>query len=248
MTASARDLAVAPWTRPRGRPGCVVNGRYYDRHESRRLYSVQGPGLVTLDQGAYRALAIYSRLGETPPGEQVLDYLGDCRGPAARRTGRQEAVVIWRYMFVDAGADALASGLACACGVDAERVGVVAARADGTWPDWVQGYEVVAETVPARGEARLMATLFVFRDAAEVERLDDHAVARALADALGCTVFLPDEKDANPFNYWRLCPHQPTERVALDPDGEDEEPLRVTVTGPARSWVPEGAEVPKAAE
>lgn len=154
--------------------------------------------------------------------------------------------MIWRSMFIDTGAGALAEGLAAAFGVSAARVAVVT-TADGIWPDWVQGFEVVAETWPTRGEARLMATLFVFRSPAEVERLDDRALAQALADALGCAVFLADEADPCSDNYWRLRPGLPAERVALDPDGESENPTRVTVNGPATSVMPQPEDVSEAA-
>lgn len=153
--------------------------------------------------------------------------------------------MIWRSVFVDAGTSVLAEGLAAAFGVDAAQVAVVA-TANEVWPDWVQGFEVVAETWPARGEARLMATLFVFRDPAAVERLDDRAVAQALANTLGCTVFLADEADSYSDNYWRLRPGLPADRVALDSDGEDETPPRVTVAGPATRPIPE--DVSEAAE
>ena len=78
------------------------------------------------------------------------------------------------------------------------RVAVVADMPEG-WPAWVQGYEVVAETRPARGEARLLATLFLFRDPAAVERVDDGAVMQALADRLGWAVLLPDENHSEPI-------------------------------------------------
>ena len=155
--------------------------------------------------------------------------------------------MIWRSVFIDAGTGVLAEGLAAAFGVDAARVAVVAA-ANVVWPDWVQGFEVVTETWPARGEARLMATLFVFRDPVGVERLDDRAMAQELANTLGCTVFLADEADSYSDNYWRLRPGLPAKRVALDPDGEGETPPRIMVTGPATRITPEPEDVFGAAE
>ncbi len=144
-------------------------------------------------------------------------------------------MTIWRDMFIEAGVDAstLAQGLAGTLGVDAARVAVVAGTHEG-WPAWVEGYEVLAETWPAQGEARLMATLFLFRDPAEVERVDDGAVAQALADRLGCAVLLPDEADTDPFNCLRFRPKAVMDRVSLDPDALDEHPPRVAVFGPAR--------------
>ena len=57
-------------------PYYVVNGRYYGIHEGGRTYPVQGPGLMTLDRGAFRALGIYNSLGDTPAAEQQLDRAG----------------------------------------------------------------------------------------------------------------------------------------------------------------------------
>lgn len=155
--------------------------------------------------------------------------------------------MIWRSVFIGAGTGVLAEGLAAAFDVNAARIAVVA-TANGARPDWVQGFEVVAETWPARGEARLMATLFVFRGPTAVERLDDRAVAQMLANTLSCTVFLADEAYSYSDNHWRLRPGLPAERVALDPDGEGETPPRVTVTGPATRPMPKPEDVPEAAE
>jgi len=57
-------------------PYYAVNGRYYGIHEGSRIYPEQGPGLMTLDRGAFRALGIYNSLGETPDAEQRLDRAG----------------------------------------------------------------------------------------------------------------------------------------------------------------------------
>ncbi len=57
-------------------PYYVVNGRYYGIHEGSRIYPEQGPGLMTLDRGAFRALGIYNSLGGTPDAEQRLDRAG----------------------------------------------------------------------------------------------------------------------------------------------------------------------------
>ena len=143
-------------------------------------------------------------------------------------------MTIWRSMFVEAELDsaALARGLAGALDTDTARIAVVADMPEG-WPAWVEGYEVVAETRPACGGALLLATLFLFRDPAAVERVDDGAVMQALADRLGCAVLLPDEADADPFNYLRFGPGSTADRVSLDPDALDEGPPRVVVFGPA---------------
>ena len=143
-------------------------------------------------------------------------------------------MTIWRTVFIEAevGIVGLACDLAGALDVGAAQVAVVAETPDG-WPAWVEGYEVVAETRPARGEARLLATLFLFRDPAAVERVDDGAVMQALADRLGWAVLLPDEADADPFNTLRFGPGSTADRVSLDPDALDEDPPRVVVSGPA---------------
>ena len=138
-------------------------------------------------------------------------------------------------MFIEAevGIVGLTCDLTGALDVGAAQVAAVADTPDG-WPAWVKGYEVVAEIRPACGEARLLATLFLFRDPAAVERVDDGAVMQALADRLGCAVLLPDETDTDPFNSLRFRPGSAVDRVSLDPDALDEHPPRVVVFGPAR--------------
>ena len=155
--------------------------------------------------------------------------------------------MIWRDVYIEADVEAstLASALASAFGVNETRIGVVAGG--GVWPDWVKSCEVWAGLWPTRGEARLIAMLFVNRDKAEVECLDDRAVSQALANNLNCTVFLADEADTYSDNYWRLRPASPAERVALDPDGESEDPPRVTVIGPATRPLPELEDVSETA-
>ena len=141
-------------------------------------------------------------------------------------------MTVWRDVFIGKDVDppALTRGLANAFGVDTARVAILAA--DEEWLTLSDGFEIVAETSPTCGEARLMATLFLFRNPAEVERVEDQIVVQALADNLGCTVLLPDEADMDPFNYLRFRPHVPVERVSLDPDGLDEGPTRVGIYGP----------------
>ena len=142
-------------------------------------------------------------------------------------------MTIWRGVFIEENVDltALARGLANAFGVGTARVAIVAADEDWLTPS--DGFEVVAETSPTCGEARLMAVLFLFRDPAEVERLEDRAVVQALADGLSCTVLVPDDADISPFSYLRFRPRVPVDRVSLDPDGLDDRPPRVEVYGPA---------------
>ena len=142
-------------------------------------------------------------------------------------------MTIWRDVFIENNVDlpALAHSLASAFGVNTAQVAVV--TTDEEWLTLPDGFEVVVETRPTCGEARLMATLFLFRDAAEVERVEDRAVVQDLADGLGCAVLLPDDADMDPFNYLRFRPSVPADRVSLDPEGLDERPTRVEVHGPA---------------
>ena len=142
-------------------------------------------------------------------------------------------MTIWRAVFIEASLDppSLARGLANAFGVDPARVAILTDT--GEWLAWKDGFEVVADTSPTCGEARLMAELFLFRDPAVVERVEERTVVQALANGLGCTVLLPDDADRDPFNFLRFRPHVPVDRVSLDPDGLDERPVRVEVCGPA---------------
>ena len=136
-------------------------------------------------------------------------------------------------MFIETSVDppALARGLANAFGVDTARVAVLTDT--GEWLTLTDGFEIVAETSTTCGEARLMAALFLFRDPAEVKRVEEQRVVQALADSFGCTVLLPDDADMDPFNYLRFRPCALVDRVSLDPDGLDERPVRVEVCGPA---------------
>ena len=53
-------------------------------------------------------------------------------------------------------------------------------------------------------------------------------------DTLRCAVLLPDEAVLNPWTFLRFHPGGVVDRVSLDPDGLDEDPVRVEVFGPAR--------------
>jgi len=50
-----------------------------------------------------------------------------------------------------------------------------------------------------------------------------------LTDRLDCAVLLPDDDDLNPFNYLRFRPQVAMDRVGLDSDGLNEDPMRVAV-------------------
>jgi len=57
----------------------------------------------------------------------------------------------------------------------------------------------------------------------------ERAFAQALTDRLDCAVLLPDDDDLNPFNYLRFRPQVAMDRVGLDSDGLNEDPMRVAV-------------------
>ena len=138
-------------------------------------------------------------------------------------------MTIWRSVLIEAnlGSRALTDALANALGVDVAELAIVEGRS-GEWPAEAYG-EVVAETWPASGESRLMVTLFLYRDPAAVEQVDDRMFVQALADRLGCAVLLPDEADTDPFNYLRFRPHKTMDRLSIDPCSLDECPMRIAV-------------------
>ncbi len=144
-------------------------------------------------------------------------------------------MTIWRDVLieVDPGSQVLAQSLADAFKVDIGKVdiGKVAVVTGGPerWP--TKPPEIVADTQPVCGESRLTVTLFVCREPAMVERMDDKVVVQALADRIGCTVLLPDDGDTSPFSFVRFRPRATHDRVDLDPDGLDESPPHITVLG-----------------
>ncbi len=54
----------------------VVNGRTYGHHDG-TLYPMSGPGIHTLDRGAFKALGVYNKFGgETEAATKILDNMG----------------------------------------------------------------------------------------------------------------------------------------------------------------------------
>ncbi len=142
-------------------------------------------------------------------------------------------MTIWRDIFIEncIGDEAFATALAGALAVPKELIEIK--RGGGMWSDTYR--DVRVEIWPTRGQYCLMAALFVLRDQAALNQLDDQAILQALADRLGCTVLLPDETVLNLPIYLRFRPGAVPDKVDLDPDGLDESPPRVAVSGPASS-------------
>jgi pimeloyl-ACP methyl ester carboxylesterase len=72
----------------------VVHGRIYGIHDTpsgggvQNLYPIRGEGILVLDRGAYKALGVYNKFGETAFAEQILDRMGVA---AAQRASAREA-------------------------------------------------------------------------------------------------------------------------------------------------------------
>ena len=140
-------------------------------------------------------------------------------------------MTIWRDIFIEncIGDEALAAALADA--LVTPRKSIETKRGGGMWSDTL--CDVRVEIWPTHGQYCMMAALFVLRDQAALNQLDDRAILQALADRLGCAVLLPDETVLNLPIYRRFRPGIVADKVELDPDGLDEYPLRVSVSGPA---------------
>ena len=146
-------------------------------------------------------------------------------------------MTIWRDIFIEncIGDEALAIALADA--LVAPRKLIEIKRGGGMWSDTLR--DVRVEIWPTHGQYCMMAALFVLRDQAALNQLDDRAILQALADRLGCAVLLPDETVLNLPIYLRFRPGAAPDKVGLDPDGLDESPPRIVVSGPAASDVDE---------
>lgn len=140
-------------------------------------------------------------------------------------------MTIWRDIFIEncIGDGALATALANALVVPRKFIEIK--RGGGMWSDTPRDMRV--EIWPTHGQYCMMAALFVLRDQAALNQLDDRAVLQALADRLGCAVLLPDETVLNLPIYLRFRPGVAPDKVELDPDGLDERPPCVAVSGPA---------------
>ncbi len=142
-------------------------------------------------------------------------------------------MTIWRDIFIEncIGDEALATALADALVVPKDLIEIK--RGGGMWSDMFR--DVLVEIWPTHGQYCMMAALFVLRDQAALNQLDDRAILQALADRLGCAVLLPDETVLNLPVYLRFRPGAAPDKVDLDPEGLDESPPRVAVSGPASS-------------
>jgi len=137
-------------------------------------------------------------------------------------------MTIWRDIFIEncIGDEALAKALANVLVVPKELVEIK--RGGGIWSDSFR--DVRVEIWPTHGQYCMMAALFVLRDQAAVNQLDDHTILQALADRLGCAVLLPDETVLSLPVYLRFRPGAAPDKVGLDPEGLDESPPRVAVS------------------
>jgi len=52
-----------------------VNKRTYGHHDG-TLYPIKGPGFHLLDRGAYKALGVYNKFGNSTTANSILDNMG----------------------------------------------------------------------------------------------------------------------------------------------------------------------------
>lgn len=52
----------------------LPNGRVYGEHGG-RLYPIEGPGFTSLDRGAFKALGIFNKFGNTPRASNILNNM-----------------------------------------------------------------------------------------------------------------------------------------------------------------------------
>ena len=136
-------------------------------------------------------------------------------------------MTIWRDIFIEnrIGDEALADALVV------PRNLIEIKRGGGMWSDTLR--DVRVEIWPTHGQYCMMAALFVLRDQAALNQMDDQAVLQALADRLGCAVLLPDETVPNLPVHLRFRPGAAPDKAGLDPEGLDESPPCVALPGPA---------------
>ena len=65
-----------------------INGRIYGQHDG-TLYPIRGNGFYPLDRGAYKALGVYNKFGNTPQAKQIMDNM------QINSNSRQEALKVW---------------------------------------------------------------------------------------------------------------------------------------------------------
>jgi hypothetical protein len=75
---------------PGGEVSYTVHGRTYGAHSNGTLYPMQGEGIHVLDRGAFKALGVYNRFGDTPRAAQILDSMGIGAAERAKALG------VWR--------------------------------------------------------------------------------------------------------------------------------------------------------
>ncbi|WP_146209657.1 hypothetical protein [Vitiosangium sp. GDMCC 1.1324] len=73
-----------------GEVSYTVNGRTYGAHPNGTLYPMQGDGIHVLRRGAFKALGVYNRFGDTPRAAQILDSMG------IGMNERAQALGVWR--------------------------------------------------------------------------------------------------------------------------------------------------------
>ncbi|WP_454907450.1 hemagglutinin repeat-containing protein [Variovorax gossypii] len=69
----------------------LINNRLYGAHDG-TLYPISGPGLYTLDRGAYKALGVLNKFGDTPQADNILKNMG-----ISDQT-REVALNVWRVI------------------------------------------------------------------------------------------------------------------------------------------------------
>jgi hypothetical protein len=68
----------------------IVNDRIYGLDPSGVAYPISGPGIHVLDRGAFKALGVYNRFGESARAEEILDAMG------VQAASRAAALTAWR--------------------------------------------------------------------------------------------------------------------------------------------------------
>ena len=66
----------------------TVNNRVYGVHDG-TLYPISGPGFYTLDRGAYKALGVYNKFGDTSQANIILNNMG------ISEQARVSAIQVW---------------------------------------------------------------------------------------------------------------------------------------------------------
>jgi len=68
-----------------------INNRIYGVHQDTyTLYPISGIGLYQLDRGAFKALGVYNKFGDTTETRKILDKMG------ASPEQRQAALIAWQ--------------------------------------------------------------------------------------------------------------------------------------------------------